>query len=69
METSKSLTHYREDILKTLLGDRRDQLIEEMTWNGLVTETDGGLIAHAGAGIHTFELFSRPRTRANKELW
>ena len=67
LETNESLTHYREEIPETLLGDRHDQPIEEMTWNGFVTEIDGGLTAHAGP--HVFELLSRPRTSANKELW
>lgn len=67
-ETSKSLTYYREEILKTLLGDRHDQPIEEMPRTGLVTETDtGGFPAHGHTGTHTSVLLSGPRTRANKK--
>lgn len=43
LETNESLTHYREEIPETLLRDRHDQPIEEMTWNGFVTKIDGGL--------------------------
>lgn len=47
-----ALNHYRQEILKTLLEDRHDQPIKEMTWNGPVTEIDGGLIAPAHADTH-----------------